>query len=267
MCECSGQKAPDQFGRTAEAEAMAATPLPPWLFESHPTCNESTEIAADWVKWKEKRKKNSTRLKFTRSFPAQGLSKLNKTTQAATYQTACMPGHFYLFPHVCECDRESSQSSAVANIRKTFSMLRIHIFSIIKNITCISDGTTRGKIVMKRVSVCVIRNIKANIFAESYVAWITCFQNSCLFFQSVSDYPADLSLFHWTRCVKGELAGYSVSEWVTVNMVSNRSFGHAGYSTLILCLNRTSLKLLWGSFCLFGWNAENYFYCFLTFLW
>ncbi len=45
---------------------------------------------------KKKQKKHSTQLKFTRSFPAQGLSKLNKTTQAATYQTACMPGLFYL---------------------------------------------------------------------------------------------------------------------------------------------------------------------------
>lgn len=56
-------------------------------------------IAADWLKCKEKRgdrQKYSTQLKFTRSFPAQGLSKLNKTTQAATYQTACMPGRFYL---------------------------------------------------------------------------------------------------------------------------------------------------------------------------
>ena len=77
---------------------------------------------------KREKKKKSTQLKFTRSFPAQGLSKLNKTTQAATYQTACMPGLFYLFPRVCECDRESSQSSAVANIRKTFSRLRIYFF-------------------------------------------------------------------------------------------------------------------------------------------
>lgn len=45
---------------------------------------------------KKAQEKHSTRLKFTRSFPAQGLSKLNRTTQAATYQTACMPGHFYL---------------------------------------------------------------------------------------------------------------------------------------------------------------------------
>lgn len=69
-------------------------------------------------KEKEKNKKHSTQLKFTRSFPAQRLSKLNKTTQAATYQSACMPGLFFLsLPHVCECDREASQPSVESNIR------------------------------------------------------------------------------------------------------------------------------------------------------
>lgn len=43
-------------------------------------------------------KKHSAQLKFTGSFPAQGLSKLNKTTQAATYQTACMPGLYFISP-------------------------------------------------------------------------------------------------------------------------------------------------------------------------
>lgn len=45
-----------------------------------------------------RRRRKETRLEFTRSFPAQGLSKLNKATQAATYQTACMPGLFLSTP-------------------------------------------------------------------------------------------------------------------------------------------------------------------------
>lgn len=66
-------------------------------------CRYCTErLGADWGKWKEKRrksrKKHSAQLKFTGSFPAQGLSKLNKTTQAATYQTACMPGLYFISP-------------------------------------------------------------------------------------------------------------------------------------------------------------------------
>lgn len=51
---------------------------------------------------------------------------------------------------------------------------------------------------------------------------------SFFFFYFVIDYPADLSLFYWERCVEGKFAGYSVSEWLTVNMVSNQSFGRAG---------------------------------------
>ena len=59
----------------------------------------------------------------------------------------------------------------------------------------------------------------------SYVVGIACFQHVHVsFFYWVIDYPADLSLFHWKRCVAGRFAGYSVSEWVTVNMVSDHSF-------------------------------------------
>lgn len=83
---------------------------------------------------KKKQRKHSTQLKFTRSFPAQGLSKLNKTTQAATYQTACMPGLFFYLPLMFVSVTEGSQSSVVSNIRKTFSMLRMHSLSLIKNI-------------------------------------------------------------------------------------------------------------------------------------
>lgn len=110
-------------------------------FTAPPKCNEDTvqrgEQPTGWgQKEKEEKKKQEkkvTRLEFTRSFPAQGLSKLNKATQAATYQTACMPGLFYLpppnpthtLPNVCECDRAASEHSVESNIRKTFSMRTI----------------------------------------------------------------------------------------------------------------------------------------------
>lgn len=70
---------------------------------------------------KKKKKKHSTQLKFTRSFPARGLSKLNKTTQAATYHTACMPGlFFYLLLVFVNVTEEGSQSLEAANTEKTF---------------------------------------------------------------------------------------------------------------------------------------------------
>lgn len=90
---------------------------------------------------KKQKEKRLTQLKFTRSLPALGLSKLNKTTRAATYQT-CLHARTFFFictttttppPHVCECDREASQCSMESNIRKTSSMLRIRRLSVIKS--------------------------------------------------------------------------------------------------------------------------------------
>lgn len=115
-----------------------------WIVENDPNCNAGfaegfscwlSEIKIRKVEEEKRKKKHSTKLKFTRSFPTRALSKLNKTTQAATYQTCLHARTFFLSPLcVCECDTESFQFFKSPNIGKTFKMLRICIIFLNKKI-------------------------------------------------------------------------------------------------------------------------------------
>lgn len=138
---------------------------------------------------KKKQGKYSMQLKFTRSFPAQGLSKLNKTTQAATYQTAACQDIFISPSCLWVWQREREQSSAASNIRTTSSMQnRLRLF-VIENF--IGNGGYSLR--------------KDSVWYQHSSDWVMyCLDHL---------FPAHLCLFyllshwfitpHWERCVEG----------------------------------------------------------------